>query len=48
MMNKTKSTTLRIMNPRVTELKPPIENQEFLIAYRDNQCLFISEEKWKW
>ena len=29
-----KSTILSIMNPRVTELKPPIENQEFFIVDR--------------
>ena len=34
MMIKMKSTILSIMNPRVTELKPPIENQEFFIVDR--------------
>ena len=39
-MNKIKSTILSIMNPRVTELKPPIENQEFVIVERYLESIY--------
>ena len=44
MMNKIKSTILSIMNPRVTELKPPIENQEFLIVDRYSVSIYLRGE----
>ena len=40
MMNKIKSTILSIMNPRVTELKPPIENQKFVIVDRYSESIY--------
>ena len=40
MMNKMKSAMLNIMNPKVTELKPPIENQEFVIFDSFQMLLF--------
>ena len=32
------------MNPRVTELKPPIENQEFLIVHRYSVSIYLRGE----